>query len=216
VGVGHDKDPSSLVRRTNGGSGNDVPFRFVPDGGKGREDSAERAASIIAEKHGGVFCHKQAWPESRNNPEALAPHPSFIVGSFAMTGLTDRLARRAGTYQIDIPFVGIVWRERLHVAPSRGARPTLRQNAAGVTVDFDLPFANHPGAFEAEVKASDACEQRTKSQRLPFHAARLRRSSTGSMLIQIDATVLCGCTVIVAATHHPATELRQVQGCRRH
>jgi hypothetical protein len=181
VGVGHDKDPSSLVRRTNGGSGHNVPFRFVPDGGKGCEDSAERAASIISEKHGGVFCHKQAWPESRNNPETLAPHPSFIVFAFPVAGLADRLARRPGADQIDLPIVGVVWRKRLHVAPSRNGRPTLRQNAAGVLVDFHLPPAHHPYPLEPQIETADAGEQRAEGERLPFHSANVRASSNLSM-----------------------------------
>jgi len=181
VGVGHDKDPSSTVRCTNGGSWDNVPFRFVPDGGKGREDSAERAASIIAEKHGGVFCHKQPWLESRNNPEALAPHPSLIVGSFPMARLADRLARRPGTDEIDRPLVGIVWREGLHVAPSRGARPTLCQYATGVAVNLYLPLAHHPGTFEAQVEAADPGEQRPKGQWLPFHPPNILAESNLEM-----------------------------------
>jgi hypothetical protein len=181
VGVGHDKDPSSTVRRTNGGSWDNVPFRFVPDGGKGREDSAERAASIIAEKHGGVFCHKQPWLESRNNPEALAPHPSLIVGSFPMARLADRLARWPGTDEIDRPLVGIVWREGLHVAPSWGARPTLCQNATGVAVNLHLPLAHHTGTFEAQVEAADPGEQRPKGQWLPFHPPSLLAESNLEM-----------------------------------
>jgi hypothetical protein len=194
VGVGHDKDPSSTVRRTNGGSWDNVPFRFVPDGGKGREDSAERAASIIAEKHGGVFCHKQPWLESRNNPEALAPHPSLIVGSFPMAGLADRLARRPGTDEINSPLVGIVWRERLHVAPLWGARPTLCQNATGVAVNLHLPLAHHPGTFEAQVKAADAGEQRPKGQWLPFHPPNIRAVSNLEMPL---TTVSKVCRVVL-------------------
>ena len=73
-----------------------------------------------------------------------------------MTGLADRLARRSSTDRIYIPFVCIVRWKRLNVAPSRDAWPPFRQYAAGITVDFHLPLADHPGTLEAQVKTADA------------------------------------------------------------
>jgi hypothetical protein len=172
------------MRGTEIASGDCLPLNVVPCFANGGENPGERAASIIAEKPDGIFRHKESWAESRNNSETLAPHPSFVICAFPFAGQADRLAWNASGNQVNAPGVAVIGRERLDLSPPTSIGPMSCQDGRGVFVSLHLPFANHPGAFEAEVKASDACEQRTKSQRLPFHAARLRRSSTGSMLIQ--------------------------------
>jgi hypothetical protein len=136
-----------------------VPFNAVPCRANGGENPGERAASIIAENAGGVFRHNDAWAESRNNSEKLAPHPSLIGRPFLLARQAHGLARNAAADQIDLPRSAIVWRERPHVAPAGDARPVLRQHAAGIGVDLDLPPALHAGTLKAKVKAANPGEQ---------------------------------------------------------
>jgi len=77
--VGHKPDSLPSVRGTKVGSGDNVPFAYVPDRGKRPEESSERAASIMVENADGILCHKESWLEVRNNSERLSPHPSLIV-----------------------------------------------------------------------------------------------------------------------------------------
>jgi len=147
------------VRGTNVGSGDNVPFAYVPDRGKRPEESSERAASIMVENPDGIFRLKEAWLEIRNNPERFAPHPSLIVRSFLLACVAHRLARNASTDQIDPPLIRRPRRERANVAPASDLRPVLREHTAGVVVDLDLPPALHASTLEPKVEAADASEE---------------------------------------------------------
>jgi hypothetical protein len=163
------------------GSGDNVPFAVVPDRPQRCEDCTERAASIIREKAGGVFSHKQLWAESCNNSQTFAPEPSLIGFTLSFPGHAHRLARRPSADDIDSPILVIVWRERRHVAPSVCIGPMLRKDAVGVLVDFDLPLADHPCPLKAQVESADARKQRAECQWLSFHSPSLRASSNLSM-----------------------------------
>jgi hypothetical protein len=159
VGVGHNPYSLPSVRSTNVGSGDNVPFAYVPDRGKRPQESVERAASVMVEKADGIFSHKEPWAEIRNNSEGFAPHPSLIVRAFLLACVADRLARHAGTDEVNLPIGRIAHRERPHVAPAGNARPMLRQHAAGIGVDLDLPPALHAGTLQAQVEAADPGEE---------------------------------------------------------
>jgi hypothetical protein len=113
----------------------------------------------MVEKADGIFRHKEPWAEIRNNSEGFAPHPSLIARTFLLACMAHRLARDASTDEVNLPIVRISHRKRPYVAPACDARPVLRQHAAGVIVDFDLPPALHAGPLEAEVKAADSGEE---------------------------------------------------------
>jgi hypothetical protein len=146
------------VRSTNVGSGDNVPFAYVPDRGKRPQQSSERAASIMVENADGIFRHKEPWLEIRNNSEGFAPHPSFVIGTLLLSGVAHRLARHAGTNQIDLPIGQITYWERANVAPPCYVRPMLGEHAAGVVVDLDLPPALHAGTLKAQVEAANPSE----------------------------------------------------------
>jgi hypothetical protein len=55
------------------------------------------------------------------------------------------------------------------------------EHAVGVVIYFDLPLADHSGAFQAEIESPDPCEQRAEGQWLPFHATNLRAESNWSI-----------------------------------
>jgi hypothetical protein len=113
----------------------------------------------MVEKANGIFSHKEPWAEIRNNSEGFAPHPSLIARAFLLSCMAYRLARDASTDEINLPIGRISGRKRPHVAPPGDLWPVLRQHAASVGVDFDLPAALHAGPLKAEVKAADAGEK---------------------------------------------------------
>jgi hypothetical protein len=113
----------------------------------------------MVEKADGIFSHKEPWAEIRNNSEGFAPHPSLIVRAFLLAGVADRLARHSRADQVNLPISRISHRERPHVAPAGDAWPVLRQHAAGIGVNLDLPPALHAGTLQAQVEAADPGEE---------------------------------------------------------
>jgi hypothetical protein len=113
----------------------------------------------MVEKADGIFRHKEPWTEIRNNSEGFAPHPSLIARTFLLACVAYRLARNPSTDKVNLPISRITDRKRPHVAPARHAGPVLRQHAAGVMVDLNLPPALHAGPLEAEVEAADSGEE---------------------------------------------------------
>jgi len=169
------------MRGTEIGSGDNVPLAVVPDRSQRCEDCTERAASIIREKAGGVFSHKQLWAESCNNSQTFAPEPSLIGLALSFSGHTHRLAWRPSTNEIDGPVLVIVWRKRRYIAPSVRVGPMIGEDAVCVLVDFDLPSAEHPCPLKAKIKPADTSEQRPERERLPFHAPKIREASNPEM-----------------------------------
>jgi hypothetical protein len=113
----------------------------------------------MVEKADGIFSHKEPWAEIRNNSEGFAPHPSVIVRTFLLASVADRLARHARTDQVNLPISQIRHRERPNVAPAGDAGPMLRQHAARIGVDLNLPSALHACPLKAEVEAADPGEE---------------------------------------------------------
>jgi hypothetical protein len=139
-------------------SGDSCPINDVPCRLKGGEQPGERAASIIAEKPGGIFRHKESWAESRNNSETFAPHPSVIVATLPLASETDRLAWHTGADQIDFPIASSVRGEGLDLSPSRDVRPVFLQHRCRIGVPLDLPAALHARPLKPEVEATDPSE----------------------------------------------------------
>jgi hypothetical protein len=113
----------------------------------------------MVEKADGILSHKEPWAEIRNNSEGFAPHPSLIGRAFLLACVADRLTRHARTDQVNLPISQIPHRERPNVAPAGDARPVLRQHAAGIGVDLDLPAAFHARPLQAQVKAANPGEE---------------------------------------------------------
>ena len=143
---------------TNVGSGDNVPFAYVPDRGNRPQESSERAASIMVENADGILSHKEPWLEIRNNPEGFAPHPSLIVGTFLLSCVAHRLARNSSTDEINPPVLGWPRRKRANVSPPLNVRPMLGEHAAGVIINLDLPPALHAGTLKPEVEATNPSE----------------------------------------------------------
>ncbi len=146
------------MRGTNGASGDNVPFAYIPDRGKRPEKSPERAASIMVENPDGVLCHKESWLEVRNNSEGFAPHPSFIVRTFLLSCVAHWLARNASTDEINLPFLRRPWWKRANVAPPCDVRPMLGQHAAGVVINLNLPPAFHASTLKAKIETANPSE----------------------------------------------------------
>lgn len=82
-GVGNDPDPVSLVRRTNGGRGDTMPFRIVPE----RHEVAEDNVQSLSAKARGVFDDD---PRRRDFPDdAGVVFPEST--SFSMNALAARI-----------------------------------------------------------------------------------------------------------------------------
>jgi hypothetical protein len=113
----------------------------------------------MVKKADGIFRHKEPWAEIRNNSEGFAPHPSLIARTFLLACMAHRLARNPSTDKVNLPITRITDRKRPHVAPAGDARPVLRQHAASVGVDLDLPPALHAGPLKAQVEAADPGEE---------------------------------------------------------
>jgi hypothetical protein len=141
-----------------------VPFNVVPCRANGGNNSGERVAFVMAKNAGGIFCHNDAWPESRNNPEKLTPHPSSIVCTFLLSGQAHWLTRNASTNQVHFPCLVFIWWKRPNVSPPLNARPVLLQNAVGIVINLHLPSALHPGSLKPEREATNPCEQFTEGQ----------------------------------------------------
>jgi hypothetical protein len=113
----------------------------------------------MVEKPDGIFSHKEPWAEIRNNSEGFAPHPSLIVRTFLLACMAHRLARNASTDKVNLPLSRIANRKRPHVAPASDVWPVLRQHAAGIGVDLDLPPALHASTLKAQVETANSGEE---------------------------------------------------------
>jgi hypothetical protein len=73
VGVGSNPDSISAVRRTNGGSGYNVPFRIKPDSGKVSEKLAAVTSPVKVKQVCGVFHDEVARSKLANETEHFGP-----------------------------------------------------------------------------------------------------------------------------------------------
>jgi hypothetical protein len=69
VGVGHDPDAVPAVRSANGGSGNTVPFRVIPD----LSERPEHAVQSARAKGRDVLGNDPPRPDFRDDPVHLEP-----------------------------------------------------------------------------------------------------------------------------------------------
>jgi hypothetical protein len=113
----------------------------------------------MVKKADGIFRHKEPWADIRNNSEGFAPHPSLIARAFLLSCVAHWLARHACTDEVNMPISRIADRKRPHVAPASDVWPVLRQHAAGIGVDLDLPPAFHAGPLKAQVEAANPGEE---------------------------------------------------------
>ena len=123
VGVGHKQDSFPFVRGTNGASGDNVPFAYIPDTGQRTQDSSERAASIMSKNRSGIFRHKELWLEIRNNSQCFSPHPSSIVWPPLFAGNAHGLTWNTCADEVDAPRFWIAVRKSANVCPSTDVGP---------------------------------------------------------------------------------------------
>lgn len=89
VGVGKNEKALPVVRGTNVGRSYTCPPRIPPDFGKVFQDLGESQCEVAAH----VFEESDSWSKMLNCIEDMRPEVSFIVCSFAVSGLRKWLAR---------------------------------------------------------------------------------------------------------------------------
>jgi hypothetical protein len=143
LGVGHNPDSVPAVRRTNGWSWNNVPFRIKPERGKVAENGVQPPRS-------------ESWDVLNNRPSGsyVAKYPSKLVpktrprsceaSTFACNA--DVLAGEPAADEIDWPISVGGW-EGSHVTVARHVGPMLGEDARGIVIYLHLPLAGHASTF---------------------------------------------------------------------
>jgi hypothetical protein len=155
VGVGsNDKEPSSEVRRSDGGSGDHVPRPHVPEVVKVSEDASEAAPG----ERGDVFDEDDARADFADEARVLPPEAgplAFDAGAFA--GKADVLAGESAAHDVD----GGKISSCADVVMAVCLGPVPREHAPAEFIDLDLPNGAGPEhALEGELEAADAGEER--------------------------------------------------------
>jgi len=159
TGVGNNPNPVPLVRRTNGGSWNAVPFRIKPERGQVPENAVEpspakRADVLHDDVEGSKLANKTGVLEPETRSLARKPR--------ALPRDADVLAGEAATDDIDGDAVSnkSVCREGPHIVIARDAGPVLCENGAAVGLDFAEGDGSESfGPFEPKAETSNAAEQ---------------------------------------------------------
>lgn len=98
VGVGHNPDPISPVRRTNGARGYTMPFRIIPE----RSERPEHLIQSARAKGADIFNEDVARPERGDRFGVLEPESAAFAGeSGAFSGEADVLAGEPPAQQVD-------------------------------------------------------------------------------------------------------------------
>jgi hypothetical protein len=153
VAVGHDEDPVTAVRGTNGCRWDAVPFRIVPARGQVSENSAESPAS----EGGNVLHENVARSNQANDPDKLAPETRLLAReTFPLACVRDVLARKAAADELD---VGELF-DFPYVTEPLDLRPVLLEDSSCIIINRNLPNRSEvPCPLEAQLNSSDACEQ---------------------------------------------------------
>jgi hypothetical protein len=150
---GNDEKPIACEVGTKGFRGNAVPFNTTPHRGQGGKNSIEL---WVIKQRWRILHDCDSWSKIANDAEVLTPQPSFVWGSFAVSGNTDRLAWRSAAHDInilevvsattsDIPFSADIW-------------PRFFKSLRCIVINLNLPFADHSGPLESKIKATYASE----------------------------------------------------------
>lgn len=159
VGVRHNENAVSSVRRTDGTSRNNKR----PAGVAKRFQVSEHSVESQCDESRSIFSKHPSGPDVRNDVAHSRPEPSGVASSPPPAGETDGLARESATDEIDGSKVPWINRGDVIVKPRIG--PMLAQDATAKGIRFALPSNRHPGPLQAEIQAADAGEQRPDPQR---------------------------------------------------
>jgi hypothetical protein len=158
-GVGQNPDPVPTVRCANGGSGNTVPLRIIPD----LSEAAENLLQSLRAKAGDIFDDDPCGPDFCDKPMVFPPEGRSWPGQSApFSSGADVLTREASAEEVDRSnsvcrqsFGG----ENAHVVIDRHSLPMLRQHPPAEWVNFAEGDGFKPGSSKPDGKAADAAKQ---------------------------------------------------------
>jgi len=150
LGVGHNEEPVSEVRRADGTSRYIERPRGVAQTFKVIEDVVEYGCADsrnILSKH-------PSGPEFVDNSEILWPEIALILLAFPLARETVGLARESSANKVN--WLEVVSSDISDISISGHGWPMLFQYPIAVGVILNLPQHAHPSTFEAQIKATNA------------------------------------------------------------
>jgi hypothetical protein len=154
AGVGHNPDSIPPVWCANGGSGNTVPFRVIPE----RRDFPEHLVQSASAKGDDVLDDDPRRPTLFDEPAVFAPQAGAgTVEPCAFTGDADVLAGESPANNVNWP--DIVGVQVTHIAEAGHVRPVLAEHGSAIGVDLAERDCSHPGSLESEREAADSAEE---------------------------------------------------------
>ena len=158
VGVGHDPDPVPAVRSANGGSGNTVPLRIVPD----RSERPEHLVQSARAKGCDVFGDDPARARFGDDAVHFPPEAASLSRqSGAFAGEADVLAGKPAGDDVGPDSGGSEsgCGDAVDIAEVRDTGKPRSQDGRAIRVDFTEPGDGEAGALEAKLESADAAEQ---------------------------------------------------------
>src|SRR6185437_16197534 len=160
VGVGHQPKPVAQMGSVNGGSGNTVPLRIVPERGQVPENSLKSPSKQIC----CVFHDRVEGSKFANEARVLRPQATLLSvdpGPSMHFCPADVGTWKPPAHDIDPDSIcgNPLGAKCSHVIVDRHLRPMLRQHAPAEPIDFAKRDGLESGALQAERKGADAGEQ---------------------------------------------------------
>jgi hypothetical protein len=144
VGVGQEPEAFAFVGGTNGGCGEQTPFRIEPELGKVVEDFGESVSNNTWH----VLQHDESRSHLTNDAGDVRPEPTVIVNSTPLSGQAERLTWETGSDEIhsSTPRCAV---EGFNVIPDRCLiQPRLRhpfhENGRRVGVPLNVSHGSYP------------------------------------------------------------------------
>jgi hypothetical protein len=156
VGVPKGNNPHAVppVRRTNGRSWNNVPFRVIPERGQRPENDVHSSSKESCD----VLHDNVSRSNLANDPSKLVPKTGPLAcESCSLASNADVLAWESSADEIDAVVV-VRWRERSHVVVLGYVGPVLVEDCGCIRVNLHLPLARHSGPLKSERKATNPSE----------------------------------------------------------
>lgn len=156
--MGHEPEPFTLVRGTNGGCGEQTPFRIEPELGKVTEDVREP----VLDDSGDVLQEHPSRSHFADDAGDFRPEPTVVVNSTSFACSAERLAGEPGSDDIHAatPRVAV---EGGKVRPDRSLiQPRLAHpfhedgRCVAVPLNVSHGSAVHAGESQSELEASVA------------------------------------------------------------
>lgn len=141
------------MRRTNGGSGNTVPLRIIPERVEILKDQGKPARA----KGWNVFRNDPFRANRSDDTSKLSPKTGAIAeDSGSLSGCGDVLAGKASADDIDsLKFVS----DEGHIFVACDVGPMFCKNRATKRIDFNLPPNLVTRALKAQIKPPDPAEE---------------------------------------------------------